>query len=531
MRCVLRALCLAPVLLAAHLAAAVELAQCFLSANEGRSQAVAQCGVVAVPLNPQDPDGERIELRIAVVEALAEDPAPDPLFVIAGGPGQAATDFFALTERAFRRILRYRSVVLVDQRGTGESAPLNCPSLEEMEPSAGVREGEPLASKEPSSGEREGLAPRKKEPSAGVREGLAPRKKEAGGESSPQALAAKAIDCLHELKHDPRFFTTSVAVGDLDIVRAALGYETLNLYGISYGTRVAQHYLRRFPERVRSVVLDGVLPTTVSLGPDLALDSQAALDRVFERCQADDACSAAFPNLREQLGAVLARLREQPAQTTFAHPRTGERTEADVDHLTMAGVVRLLVYSPITASLLPPLIEAVHDGDYAKLAAQAYAVNETMRDLAVGLNYAVLCTEDHPFWGEIDDAAQRATYMGATLVETTRLVCDTWPAGAIDADFKAPLASETPVLLLSGELDPITPPRYAETAAAQFPNALNLVGAGQGHGMMMVPCMQGIVGDFLELAPSASDVAAIDLSCLERLRPFPLFVSPLGPGP
>ena len=510
MRCVLRALCLALVLLAAHLAAAVELAQCFLSANEGRSQAVAQCGVVAVPLNPQTPDGERIELHIAVVEALAEDPAPDPLVVIAGGPGQAATDFFALTERAFRRILRYRSVVLVDQRGTGESAPLNCPSLEEMEPSAG---------------EREGPAPRKEEPAAGVREG------ELGGESSPEALAAKAIDCLHELKHDPRFFTTSVAVGDLDVVRAALGYETLNLYGISYGTRVAQHYLRRFPERVRSVVLDGVLPTTVSLGPDLALDSQAALDQVFERCHADDACAAAFPNLREQLGTVLARLREQPAQTTFAHPRTGERTEADVDHLTMAGVVRLLVYSPITASLLPPLIEAVHDGDYAKLAAQAYAVNETMRDIAVGLNYAVLCTEDHPFWGAIDDAAQRATYMGATLVETTRLVCDTWPAGEIDADFKAPLASETPVLLLSGELDPITPPRYAETAAAQFPNALNLVGAGQGHGMMMVPCMQGIVGDFLELAPSASDVAAIDLSCLERLRPFPLFVSPLGPGP
>lgn len=486
MRCVLRALCLALVLLAAQLAVAVELATCFLTANEGRSQAVAQCGVVAVPLNPQIPDGERIELHIAVVEALAEDPAPDPLFVIAGGPGQAATDFFALTERAFRRILRYRSVVLVDQRGTGESAPLNCPSLEEME---------------------------------------------LGGESSPQALAAKAIDCLHELKHDARFFTTSVAVGDLDIVRAALGYETLNLYGISYGTRVAQHYLRRFPERVRSVVLDGVLPTTVSLGPDLALDSQAALDRVFERCQADDACAAAFPNLREQLGIILARLREQPAQTTFAHPRTGERTEADVDHLTMAGVVRLLVYSPITASLLPPLIEAVHDGDYAKLAAQAYAVSESMRDLAVGLNYAVLCTEDHPFWGAIDDAAQRATYMGATMVETTRRVCDTWPAGAIDADFKAPLASETPVLLLSGELDPITPPRYAELAAAQLANALNLVGAGQGHGMMMVPCMQGIVSDFVDLAPSASEAAAIDLSCLERLRPFPLFVSPLGPAP
>ena len=487
MRCVRRALGLASVLLAAPFAAAVELAPCFLTANEGRSEAAAQCGVVAVPLNPRNPEGERIDLRVAVVDALTEEPAPDPLLVIAGGPGQAATDFFAVAERAFKRILRYRSVVLVDQRGTGESAPLHCPSLEEMD---------------------------------------------LDGESSPQALAAKAIDCLDALDHDPRFFSTSVAVGDLDLVRAALGYETLNLYGISYGTRVAQHYLRRFPERVRSVVLDGVVPTTVSLGPELALDSQAALDRVFERCLADDACSTAFPNLREQLGAALARLREQPAKATFAHPRTGEHTEVTVDHLTMAGVVRLLVYSPMTASLLPPLIEAVHDGDYAKLAAQAYVVGEAVRELATGLNYAILCTEDQPFWGEIDLAAQRATYMGTTIVETTRRVCETWPAGQIDADFKAPLASAQPVLLLSGELDPITPPRYAEMASAHFDNALSLVGAGQGHGMMMVPCMHGIVADFVELAPtSPGDAAAIDVSCLERLRPFPLFVSPLGPGP
>ena len=473
----------------ASAANAVDLAPCELSANEGRNEVAARCGVVSVPLDYERPDGERIDLAVAVVDALADDPAPEPLVVVAGGPGQAATDFFALSEAAFRRILRYRGVLLVDQRGTGDSAALHCEGLEDS-----------------SLGD---------------------------GETDVESLAALAIDCLRTLEHDPRFFTTSVAVRDLDLVRAALGYERLTLYGISYGTRVVQHYARRFPEHVRSMVLDGVVPPTVSLGPDAALDSQAALDAVFQRCQDDAPCAEAFPNLREQFRAALERLREQPTTVAFAHPRTGEEVDMAIDHLTLAGVVRLLVYSPITASLLPPLIEAVHASDYAKLAAQAYTASEAVRGIATGLNYAVLCTEDHPFWGDVDFAAQRATYMGDTLVELSARVCEVWPAGPIDDDFKSPLTSAAPTLLLSGELDPITPPRYADLAAADLGNVLHVVGRGQGHGMVMVPCMRRIIAEFVEVADDASNVNALDLdlSCLERLRPFPLFASPLGPGP
>lgn len=461
-----------------------ELRPCHLTANEGRQEVEALCGTLAVPLDPNAPEGERIDLFVAIVEALAEEPRPDPLVVLAGGPGDAATRFFAMSEAAFSRTLRRRDVLLVDQRGTGNSAPLHCEELQQ-------------ASRLDLSG------------------------------ADVDSVVELALDCLRKMANDPRFFTTSLAVADLDLVREALGYERLNLYGISYGTRVAQHYLRRFPQRVRSVVLDGVLPTQVALGPDIALASQAALDALFERCRAEAACAAAYPQLQHRFNATLERLREAPVDVSFNHPRTGATTDMAVDHTVLAGVVRLLLYSPQTASLLPPLVEAAHLGDYRQWAAQATVIDEALGELAVGLNYAVMCTEDVPFWASVDMAAQANTYLGTTLVEVTRGVCETWPAGFMDEGFKQPIESDAPILLLSGELDPITPPRYAELAAQSLTNAMSVVASGEGHGMLTVPCLQHVMAEFLEMA----DPSALDLSCVERIGPIPLFTSALGPAP
>ena len=465
-------------------AAGQELRSCHLTADEGRREVDALCTSVAVPLDPQAPDGDRIELFVAVVEALAEEPLADPLTVLAGGPGDAATRFFAMNEAAFSRILRSRDVLLVDQRGTGASAPLHCEKLEQANLLDQV--------------------------GANVDE-----------------LAELTLDCLRTVAHDPRFFTTSLAVADLDRMREALGYERLNLYGISYGTRVAQHYLRRYPQRVRSVVLDGVLPASVALGPDIALDSQAALEGVFDRCAAEPSCRAAHPQLRQRFKATFERLRAAPAVVSFNHPRSGAALDLTVDHTVLAGVVRLLLYSPQTASLLPPLIEAAQRGDYRQWAAQAVLISEALGELAMGLNYAVMCTEDVPFWPPLDRAAQARTFMGATLLEVAERVCRAWPAGALDEDFKQPLVSDAPVLLLSGERDPITPPRYAERVAQTLPNAVSVVASGQGHGMLMVPCLQRVMADFVETA----DPTALDLRCVERIRPLPLFTSALGPAP
>ena len=463
-------------------AAGIELSPCDLSARDGRQEVDAQCGTLEVPLNPDDPDGGTIELFIAVVDALAEQPSPDPLVVIAGGPGEAATRFYVTAAPAFSEILRDRDIVLVDQRGTGRSAALRCDDGQD----------DPFLT------------------SMGVSE-----------------VVEASAECLANLEHDPRFFTTSVAVGDLEKVREALGYDQLNLYGVSYGTRVAQHYLRRFPDRTRRIVLDGVVPPDVALGPDVALASQKALDALFERCEADPGCRGAFPDLRRQFDTVLERLRETPAEITVDHPRSGDSVDVVVDHWMLVGVVRLLVYHPHTASLLPVLIDAVHRGDYRVLATQAFVITEGIEDLAVGLNNAVVCTEDLPFVRDVDLAALSATYMGTAFMDIATGICEHWPRGVLDDDLREPLLSDRPALLLSGELDPITPPRYARRAAAGFANAVEVVGRGQGHGLLMVGCTPRLMAEFLDI----DDVGALDLACVDRMRPFPLFISRMGPAP
>ena len=465
-------------------AAAIELAPCTLAANAGRQEVGAQCGRLAVPVDAEQPAGASIELFVAVAPAIAEHAASDPLTVIAGGPGDAATSFFAGSSVAFERIRRTRDIVLVDQRGSGASAPLHCAGFDGKQSGGGL-------------------------------------------DMDATAVVTLTRNCLADLDHDPRFFTTSIAVTDLEQVREALGYERLNLYGISYGTRVAQHYLRRYPSRVRRVVLDGVVPAVVPLGAETALHSQAALDALFARCEADAACDAAYPTLRAQFYRVLEELTNDARAMTVAHPRTGVATAASVSRLTLVGVTRLAVYSPITASLLPAIIDAAHRGDYAPLASQAIAMEEQLGHLAIGLNYAVLCSEDHPFWGERDVAAQARTFMGSTFVDTMDRICEFWPRGPVDADFKEPVSSDVPVLILSGELDPITPPHYAPLVAAHLDNALPVIAPGQGHGMLLLPCMQRLMADFLDL----DDPMTLDTGCVERIRPFPLFTSPLGPPP
>lgn len=479
-----RCISIAVFLLASAAMAELELVPCKLEAQGGRIQERAQCGNLAVPLNPDEPNGATIDLFVAVVPALAESGTLDPLTVIAGGPGDASTRFFAMARNAFSAILQTRDVVLVDQRGTGKSAALECPNMDD--------------------------------------------------ESLDQQLSASVedsveltLECLHALEHDPRYFSTSVAVRDLEQVRLALGYERLNIYGISYGTRVAQHYLRQYPERTRSVILDGLAPAVISLGPDTTIESQTALDALFERCENDPGCSQAFPAFRAQFYAVLERLEQQPAAVTIAHPRTGESTDLTLTRLAVAGAVRLLIYSPRTATMLPVLFSEAFEGSYERLAAQVLAMTDSVADLAAGLNYAVICTEDVPYWGPVDMQAQAETYMGSLFVEVLERVCETWPTGLIDPGFKEPVASQAPVLILTGEFDPITPARYVPLATETLANSVEILGAGQGHGMLSIGCVPRLMADFID----TNDVEGLDKTCTERIKPFPLFTSPMGPSP
>ncbi|MFK7885509.1 MAG: alpha/beta fold hydrolase [Gammaproteobacteria bacterium] len=462
--------------------ASIELEPCRF-AGLGALRAVrGECGSLTVPVDYDDPTGATITLSVARLKALKRSTEPVAITVIAGGPGQSSLDFYAGYHPAFRRMREVYDIILVDQRGTGESAKLACDTPDDS----------------------------------------------MGGLWTVEQTVAITQTCLAKLKLDPKFFTTSMAVRDLDAVRSAMGYEQLSVYGISYGTRVAQHYLRRYPKRTHSVILDGVVPVDEALGPDIALLAERALQSAFDRCADDADCNAAFPDLETRFSALIERIQDAPISVTLNHPITAEPTTLTLGHLDLAGAIRLLSYAPQTVALLPLMIHEAAEGNLVPLAAQALTVSQNLVDsMAYGMHNAVVCAEDAPFFDDVNRDALEQTYLGTPIYDSLAAVCDAWPAGVIDDDFKTPFASEVPVLVLSGEADPITPPDYGKRVVGYLKNARHIVGLGQGHGMAPVGCAPKLMGDFVR----DRDLQALDASCLNRQGPSPFFLSFAGPAP
>ncbi|MEQ8205680.1 MAG: alpha/beta fold hydrolase, partial [Woeseia sp.] len=399
----LAAFCLLPGLLPAAPADSIDLQDCRISAGPGFPRIKARCGILLRPLNPADDGSPLIDLNVAVVPALSLEPEADPFVPIAGGPGQASTEFYAAIAAAFEDIRRTRDIVLLDQRGTGQSSALDC-AVNESLTTATVGDKQTL---------------------------------DATGE------------CLAALEHDPRYFTTSIAVQDLEALREALGYAQFNVYGISYGTRVAQHYARRFPDSVRSVILDGVVPPQLALGPAIASEAQRALDSVFERCREDAACNERFPQLAKEFAELKAQLTAEPAMVVLNDPLTGRRDTLEFGTAELAGALRLLSYHPSTIALMPLLIHEAANGNLAPIAGQYLQNTGSLSEsISIGMHNAVVCTEDIPFVKV--DADERAalgqTYIGPVLLDSMRIACSIWPTGLIDDDFKLPLATDLPVL-------------------------------------------------------------------------------------
>jgi len=457
---------------------------CQIGAPDSPQHLQAKCTSLTVPEDRAHADGKKITLHIAVLAARAGKPAPDPLFFIAGGPGQAATQAYLEEAPAFERIRQNRDIVLVDQRGTGESSPLNCPSTPDND-----------------------------------------------GNPSAAEIAQQVQACLKQLPGDPRFYTTSVAVKDLDAVRQALAYGSINLYGISYGTRVALEYLREFPQQVRSVVLDGVVPADWNVGSDVSMDAQQALDRIFARCAQEAACHKAFPNLPMSLRSLQQTLEQHPQTVKLRAPLTGAPLTQILNWDDVAGAVRFMSYTSETAALLPLLIQQAGVAhDYVPLMANAlFFTAQINGGIALGMNAAVLCTEDVPFYKN-NAAAQKEmadTYVGATPVTQLVEACQHWPRGVMPADFKKPVISSKPVLLLSGEDDPITPPSNAAHAARTLSESLSIVVPGQGHGNAFRGCVPKLMAEFVQQASAKG----LDTACVRNIKPFPFFIRFTGPMP
>lgn len=443
--------------------------------------AMAECGWFEVAENPTKPEGRKISIRVARVPATGRTSEPDPLLFFAGGPGQAATETWPIVARGLRKLNESRDILLIDQRGTGQSNALRCPHIE-------------------------------------LEEMLA---------FDWDDLARTTRECLESLDGDPRFYTTTIAMQDFDRVRAALGYESVNLFGVSYGTRAAQVYLRLFPERVRTMVLDSVVPQTLALGTDHAKNLDQTLYRVLEACDDDPDCHEAFPDSARKLTELIEKLDETPVEITVTHPTTGELHELTFDREAMAASLRFLTYSSATQAMLPLLVfEAATENYFERLASQMLiAATGLQQTIAQGMELSVICSEDFPFFPAKSDNSQYL--MGDLMLQASRIQCGIWPADPAPAGFHEPVRSDIPVLLLSGELDPVTPPRYAEQLLPWFPNATHLMAPGQGHSVTGRGCLGKLVSEFIV----AGSMEGLDVRCVNQLQSTPYFISLTGPKP
>ena len=457
---------------------AVELETCRL---EGVSFALS-CTEIEVYENRETREGRTLKLKVAVAPALAPQPAPDPIFILAGGPGQAATEVAGMLMPAFERLRRNRDLVFVDQRGTGASNPLHC------------LEDQPLDIQT-----------------------------QLQLEVDPKAFQ----ECLDGYDADVRHYGTTVAMADLDEVREKLGYAQVNLLGFSYGTRAALEYLRRYPERVRTATLDGVAPMQLFLPLSMGVDAEPVLDDLFKRCRDDAACNAAFPDLETRVRTGLQRLEAERPTVTVTHPTTGKVAKVQVGRDHIMGSIRTILYSADFSMLVPILFtRALESQDFNPLF--AFSGGAGPAGMALGMHMSVVCTEDWPFFTiEQLQETNRDTLVGSQLLSEMYKVCETWPKGAIPEDFRQPVRSDRPVLLLSGALDPVTPPKWGEVAKETLSNAHHEVVPGVGHNAIIQLCARRMVEAFIE----GADVNALGTDCSGAKGPNDFVLDFSGPRP
>jgi pimeloyl-ACP methyl ester carboxylesterase len=443
----------------------------------------AYCGTMSVFENRDTKQGRKIDLRIVVLPALSSDFKPDPVFFLAGGPGQGAAELARPLRELFRRIQTDRDIVLVDQRGTGKSNPLNCRSQSE-------------SLKEINEPDQTGLD--------------------------------RLRRCMEQYDADLRLYTTSIAMDDLDDVRAYLGYDKINVYGGSYGTRAALVYLRQHEPHVRAMIIDGVAPPDMRLPLFFARDAQRAFDLLVADCAKDEECNTLYPNLADRTRALIARLEKAPVRTRLVHPRTGIAEDVTVNAGLVTGTIFGALYSPLAASLVPALIERAQHGDFQGMLALALSGEAAGDNMSLGMQLSVICAEDAPrIKPEEAEHETSNTIFGKNLLATRMKACEFWPKGKVPADYYAPVQSQVPTLVLSGELDPVTPPSWGAQVAKTLPNSRHLIAPGTGHGVITRGCGIRIMKNFID----SGTVQGLDDSCLRVLKRPPFFLTPAGPNP
>jgi pimeloyl-ACP methyl ester carboxylesterase len=445
----------------------------------------AQCGTLEVPENRAQPDRRKISLAIAVLPANTLNPRADPLFILAGGPGQAAS-FLGPFAAALTGVRKDRDIVLVDQRGTGRSSPLRCAAFKPDDSADATLELDQVP---------------------------------------------KAAACAKELAEagvDAAQYTTAAWIADLDAVRTALGYAKINLWGGSYGTRAALEYLRAYPTRVRSVVLDGVAAPSMKVSIDVWPSRDLALTAVLDACAQSSTCRSAHPGLPATLDGIRDRLGPKGRDVAVTDPRTGT---VETQHLTFDHVVAALqplTYSPELSALLPEVIGSVAAGDYGPLFAGAMLVTgDLAQQMNNALHYSVTCAEDVPRISAADVANALANVRSKSLARQELAVCDVWPKGDAAPEASRPLESDVPVLILSGGLDPVTPPANGTEVAKTLRASRHIVARGYGHIVSPHACAPRLIAAFID-DPTFATLPASCVGHFEKSARPPLWPDRLG---
>ncbi|MDE0746697.1 MAG: alpha/beta hydrolase [Porticoccaceae bacterium] len=437
-----------------------------------------RCGYIIVNENPNEPNGQKINIHYAVIPAVKNIYPNQAFLAIAGGPGQSAIDNAPLFNNTFARIRETRDILLIDQRGTGRSNILKCPEDKSVSPLL-MNEGN-------------------------------------------FDTIAETNKCLAAIDGDVTQYTSTAALKDFEAVRISLGYDKLHIYGISYGTRMAQLYMREYAEAIATVTLDGVVPMQQSvLAIGLAIDR--AVDLLISECENLSRCQQQFPSLRKALATTEVELMLSPVKAQIFHPMTGQPTEFLLTHDKFLSVIRLALYSPTTRVLLPYAIHQAGEKNYQAVLG-LYSLTMEGIDIAMGMHASVVCSEDiHRLSTDLSTELE-TSYMGRTMFTELSKVCSVWPSTKVDETFSAPISNNIPTLLLSGELDPATPPDWAILAMADMKNATHLVAPHAAHGVAMQSCANRLVAQLVD----EGSTAELDGDCLKEERPRGFYLNANG---
>lgn len=437
-----------------------------------------KCGYVTVPEQHSQPSGPTLRLAVTTLPSTAKNPAPDPLFMAQGGPGGSSLELFPLFMLS-SPIREERDIVIFDQRGTYYSKPnLLCPELDEL-----TKETLELDLSQEEADRRSLAAYRA-----------------CGDRLTREGVNLAAYNSLEN-------------AADIDSIRTALGYDQINFYGVSYGTLLGLHYMRRFPDSLRSVILDAVVPTQDSFLNQTARSADRAFKEVVQLCADDADCSAAYPDLENVIYEVMDALNKKPVTIPVTDPETGKTYRTLVNGDLFINALFLALYDPSQLPIFPTIVYNTRAGNYSLLS-RLLPILIFQPTVSVGMYQTVVCAEEANF----DPAKMPIQGVRPELVtlmkdsNTTILqVCDLWKIPKLGPEVNAPVVSDVPTLLFSGRFDPITPAYFAEAAAKTLSHSYAYTFPNTSHGAFLFnACANRIAQEFLlnpTVAPDARCIA------------------------